>query len=153
MTFSRGADPSDPRKNADEDGRFVRQQSAFRNKIEKSGRHAPEKGRYVLYIVIGCPWAQYISLFFTSKSLVARGFTINWRRLMVLWHWLMPDVRNWQLLDGISPRALTLSMGSAIRKKSICVPIQSTRIDILFPSFGIKSFKQLVCQLQMELTN
>jgi putative glutathione S-transferase len=62
--LNRGADPSDPRKNADEDGRFVRQVSSFRNKIEKGSKHPPEKGRYILYIVIGCPWAQYPPLFF-----------------------------------------------------------------------------------------
>ena len=59
MAKNRGSDPSDPRNNADDDGRFVRQVSSFRNFIEKGGKHPPEKGRYTLYIVIGCPWAQY----------------------------------------------------------------------------------------------
>ena len=62
MALNRGADPSEPRVNADEDGRFVRQISAFRNTIEKGGKHPPEKSRYVLYIVAWCPWAQYYAL-------------------------------------------------------------------------------------------
>lgn len=61
MTVNRGSDPSDPRNNADEDGQFKRQVSSFRNVIEKGGKHPPERGRYLLYIVIGCPWAQYES--------------------------------------------------------------------------------------------
>ena len=59
MAKNRGSDPSEPRTNADDDGRFVRQVSSFRDYIEKGGKHPPEKGRYILYIVSGCPWAQY----------------------------------------------------------------------------------------------
>jgi glutathionyl-hydroquinone reductase len=60
MAVNRGSDPSDPSNNADNDGRFKRQVSSFRNVIEKGGKHPPEKGRYLLYIVVGCPWAQYV---------------------------------------------------------------------------------------------
>lgn len=67
MGINRGSDPSNPRENADADGRFVRQTSAFRNSIEKGGKHPPEKGRYLLYIVTGCPWAQYA--FYTLMNL------------------------------------------------------------------------------------
>jgi putative glutathione S-transferase len=55
---SAGADPTRVGHNADADGKFVRQTSAFRNFIEKGGKHPPEKGRYALYIVAVCPWAQ-----------------------------------------------------------------------------------------------
>ena len=68
MPVNRGADPSDPRVNADEDGRFIRQISAFRSTIEKGGKHPPEKGRYVLYIIMGCPWAQYHALLLLRLS-------------------------------------------------------------------------------------
>jgi len=42
---------------ASKDGEFRRQQSTFRNSIEKNGQFPPEKGRYVLYVSLACPWA------------------------------------------------------------------------------------------------
>ncbi|KIR55132.1 glutathione S-transferase [Cryptococcus gattii Ru294] len=43
--------------NADEKGNFNRQVSSFRNAIQPGGQFAPEKGRYHLYVALGCPWA------------------------------------------------------------------------------------------------
>ncbi|CBQ71728.1 related to ECM4-protein involved in cell wall biogenesis and architecture [Sporisorium reilianum SRZ2] len=42
---------------ADKDGNFRRQVSSFRNTISKDGPHPPEKGRYILYCALICPWA------------------------------------------------------------------------------------------------
>lgn len=43
----------------DEKGRFVRQQSRFRDSCGSSAgdRFAPEAGRYFLYVSLACPWA------------------------------------------------------------------------------------------------
>ncbi|KAL0243967.1 hypothetical protein I308_105230 [Cryptococcus tetragattii IND107] len=43
--------------NADENGNFNRQVSSFRNAIQPGGQFPPEKGRYHLYVALGCPWA------------------------------------------------------------------------------------------------
>ena len=42
---------------ADKDGNFRRQVSSFRNTISADGPHQPEKGRYILYCALICPWA------------------------------------------------------------------------------------------------
>ncbi|GAA5887439.1 hypothetical protein JCM5296_007141 [Sporobolomyces johnsonii] len=42
---------------ASKDGEFRRQQSTFRDSIEPNGNFPPEKGRYVLYVSLACPWA------------------------------------------------------------------------------------------------
>ncbi|KAJ7634985.1 glutathione S-transferase [Roridomyces roridus] len=39
------------------DGSFKRQDSLFRDFIEKGGKFAPEKDRYHLYVSYACPWA------------------------------------------------------------------------------------------------
>jgi glutathionyl-hydroquinone reductase len=44
-------------KQADADGRFRRQDSQFRSQISKEGPFHPEKGRYLLYCALICPWA------------------------------------------------------------------------------------------------
>ncbi|WP_185805175.1 glutathione S-transferase family protein [Pontivivens nitratireducens] len=61
-----------PVQKADEQGRFVRQVSEFRNWITPDGRPGPtgeggfeaEAGRYRLYVALICPWA--------SRTLIAR---------------------------------------------------------------------------------
>jgi|26BtaG_2_1085354.scaffolds.fasta_scaffold01639_4 putative glutathione S-transferase len=61
-----------PVQQADEQGRFVRQTSSFRNWITPDGRPGPtgeggfeaEPGRYRLYVALICPWA--------SRTLIAR---------------------------------------------------------------------------------
>ena len=47
--------PAEPQfeKEADEDGRFVRQESRFREVIMER----PEPGRFHLYVSLACPWA------------------------------------------------------------------------------------------------
>jgi putative glutathione S-transferase len=47
----------DQHKQADADGRFRRQDAQFRSKISKDGPFSPEKGRYILYCALICPWA------------------------------------------------------------------------------------------------
>ncbi|WFD32087.1 glutathionyl-hydroquinone reductase [Malassezia sp. CBS 17886] len=42
---------------ASADGRFRRQQSAFRDVIAKGSRFEPEVGRYKLIVALACPWA------------------------------------------------------------------------------------------------
>ncbi|RDX51770.1 glutathione S-transferase [Lentinus brumalis] len=39
------------------DGSFNRPTSSFRDVIEQGGRFEPEKGRYHLFVSLGCPWA------------------------------------------------------------------------------------------------
>lgn len=48
-----------PVQDSDEDGRFIRQRSSFRDRLGAagSGRFAPEAGRYLLYVAYICPWA------------------------------------------------------------------------------------------------
>ncbi|KZT24086.1 hypothetical protein NEOLEDRAFT_1157009 [Neolentinus lepideus HHB14362 ss-1] len=49
---------SDIRKQPiEKDGSFKRPDSQFRNWIEKSGKFAPEAGRYHLFVAYVCPWA------------------------------------------------------------------------------------------------
>lgn len=50
--------------NRDEKGRFQRDDSRFRDWIERGGRFAPEPGRYHLYVSLACPWAH--------RTLIAR---------------------------------------------------------------------------------
>ncbi|WFD39473.1 glutathionyl-hydroquinone reductase [Malassezia japonica] len=42
---------------AQSDGRFRRQESSFRDRIEKGGKFEPEVGRYKLIVSLACPWA------------------------------------------------------------------------------------------------
>ena len=43
---------------ADKDGNFRRQASQFRNwvSVDPKAKFPAEKGRYVLYLNLGCPW-------------------------------------------------------------------------------------------------
>ena len=58
-------------------GRFVRQQSAFRNWVTPDGRPGPtgkggfraEAGRYHLYVSLACPWAHRTLIFRALKGL------------------------------------------------------------------------------------
>ncbi len=58
-------------------GRFVRQESAFRNWVTAEGRPGPtgkggfkaEAGRYHLYVSLACPWAHRTLIFRTLKGL------------------------------------------------------------------------------------
>ena len=45
-------------KAADKDGHFRRKASQFRNWVtaDPEGEFPAEKGRYVLYLNLGCPW-------------------------------------------------------------------------------------------------
>jgi putative glutathione S-transferase len=52
-------------------GRFIRQDSAFRDWIRADGstRHRPESGRYHLYVSLACPWAHRTLIFRKLKKL------------------------------------------------------------------------------------
>jgi len=54
-----------------ENGRFVRQDSIFRNWIRADGstRFPPEAGRYHLYVAHACPWAHRTLIFRALKEL------------------------------------------------------------------------------------
>ncbi|CAA9962658.1 Glutathione transferase [Pyrenophora teres f. maculata] len=56
---------------ADKDGQFRRKPSAFRNFIssDPSSEFPAEKGRYALYIHMGCPWAHRINIVRSLKGL------------------------------------------------------------------------------------
>jgi glutathionyl-hydroquinone reductase len=58
-------DTEDTYKQADVDGRFRRQNAQFRTPISKDGEFPPEKGRYLLYCALICPWA--------CRTLIARS--------------------------------------------------------------------------------
>jgi len=51
----------------DEEGRFQRQRTTFRDRVEEDpdARHRPEAGRYHLYVSYACPWAH--------RTLIARS--------------------------------------------------------------------------------
>ena len=51
------------------DGKFIRQDSAFRDWIETDGQFLPEKGRYHLYVSLACPWAHRTLIFRELKGL------------------------------------------------------------------------------------
>lgn len=53
------------------DGRFVRQDAAFRNRVTADGASgfAAERGRYHLYVSLACPWAHRTLIFRTLKGL------------------------------------------------------------------------------------
>ncbi len=82
----------------DTDGRFVRQQSAFRRwvKDEPGAEFPPEAGRYHLYASYACPWASRALLFRKLKGLEdAIGVTI------------VDPVRDelgWRFGDGADPK-------------------------------------------------
>ncbi|BFZ62034.1 hypothetical protein YB2330_003113 [Saitoella coloradoensis] len=57
MTEVNNKPPASIYKQADTDGKFKRQDAQFRNTISKDGKHQPEKGRYLLYANLLCPWA------------------------------------------------------------------------------------------------
>ena len=48
---------ADQHRQAGADGRFRRQNAQFRFEISKDGSFPPEKGRYILYCSLICPWA------------------------------------------------------------------------------------------------
>ena len=57
-------------------GKFVRSESAFRNRIGDPG-FEPEAGRYHLYVSMACPWAHRVLIMRQLK-----GLTDACRRLM-----------------------------------------------------------------------
>jgi glutathionyl-hydroquinone reductase len=81
-------------------GRFVRQDSAFRNWITPDGSPGPtgegdfpaEAGRYHLYVSLACPWAHRTLIFRRLKGLVdAIGVSVV--------HWHMGE-RGWELREA-----------------------------------------------------
>jgi putative glutathione S-transferase len=52
-------------------GRFVRQDSRFREVVAADSRHPPEAGRYHLYVAWACPWAHRSLLWRKLKGLEA----------------------------------------------------------------------------------
>lgn len=65
-------------------GRFVRQQSRFRNWITEEGPFRPEPDRYHLYASLACPWAHRTLIFRALKGLeTAVPVSVT--------HWLMGE--------------------------------------------------------------
>ena len=65
------AEKMDFHKHADKDGQFRRKDARFRNFIQAdpSSDFPAEKGRYALYINLGCPWAHRANLVAQLKGL------------------------------------------------------------------------------------
>ena len=81
-------------------GRFVRQDSAFRNWVTPDGSPGPsgvggfkaEPGRYHLYVSLACPWAHRTLIFRKLKGLTDMiDFSVV--------HWLMGE-NGWTFMDG-----------------------------------------------------
>src|SRR4051794_10359674 len=84
-------------------GRFVRQESQFRNWVTADGAPGPsgeggfraEPGRYHLYVSLACPWAHRTLIFRKLKGLESMI------SLSVV-HWLMGD-QGWTFAPGPGP--------------------------------------------------
>ncbi|UVO49907.1 glutathione S-transferase family protein [Sphingomonas sp. SUN019] len=50
-------------------GAYKRPDTVFRERLTVDGRHAPDKGRYHLYISLACPWASRTNMARTLKGL------------------------------------------------------------------------------------
>jgi len=81
-------------------GRFLRQESGFRNWVTADGAPGPtgvggfraEPGRYHLYVSLSCPWACRTLMMRSLKGLSSIvGISVT--------HWLMGD-RGWTFKDG-----------------------------------------------------
>ncbi|MDO9353751.1 MAG: glutathione S-transferase family protein [Solirubrobacteraceae bacterium] len=79
---------------ADDDGNFVRQQSAFRRFVsrEPGAEFPPEAGRYHLYVSYACPWA--------SRTLVVRKLKGLEDAIAVTIVDPVRDERGWRFGDG-----------------------------------------------------
>ncbi len=81
-------------------GRFIRQESAFRNWVTADGSPGPsgrggfkaEAGRYLLYVSLACPWAHRTLIFRQLKGL-ADLIDVS------VVHWLMAE-QGWTFADG-----------------------------------------------------
>jgi len=60
---------TDQHKQADVDGRFRHQDAQFKSKISNDGPFPPEKGRYILYCALICPWPCRILIVHSLKGL------------------------------------------------------------------------------------
>lgn len=81
-------------------GRFIRQESAFRNWVTADGAPGPsgrggfkaEAGRYLLYVSLACPWAHRTLIFRQLKGL-ADLIDVS------VVHWLMAE-QGWSFAEG-----------------------------------------------------
>lgn len=81
-------------------GRFIRQESAFRNWVTVDGAPGPsgrggfkaEAGRYLLYVSLACPWAHRTLIFRQLKGL-AELIDVS------VVHWLMAE-QGWTFAEG-----------------------------------------------------
>lgn len=77
-----------------EDGEFARQEDAFRDWVRRDGStpHAPEPGRYHLYVSLACPWAH--------RTLIARRLRRLEDVIGVTVVDPVRDERGWAFRDG-----------------------------------------------------
>lgn len=88
----------DTQKFSNENGEFKRKDSSFRNTIVKGGTHAPESGRYHLYVSLACPWAHR-----TLITRVLKGLTSIISVSVVHWHM---DNKGWRFEDDVDREPL-----------------------------------------------
>lgn len=78
-------------KFADEDGKFRRQDSQFRDSVstDPSAKFCAEKDRYVIYINYGCPWAHRVNLVYNLKGLqdVIQLVVMDWEMSPSGWYY------------------------------------------------------------------
>ena len=106
-------------------GRYVRQESRFRNWITSDGNPGPsgeggfkaEPGRYHLYVSLACPWAHRALIFRGLKRLE------NAISLSVV-HWLMGK-EGWTFDEGPAS-FLIRSLEHAASMRSISAPTRPT---------------------------
>ena len=108
-------------------GRFVRQDSAFRNWVTPDGSAGPsgaggfkaEPGRYHLYVSLACPWAHRTLIFRKLKGLADMiGLSVV--------HWLMRE-DGWTFMDGPGVIPDTLYTAPAFSTRSIPGPSLATQ--------------------------
>src|SRR3954447_18518352 len=90
-------------------GRFVRQETQFRNWVTPDGAPGPtgeggfraEPGRYHLYVSLACPWAHRTLIFRRLKGLEDMiGLSVT--------HWLMGEQGwNFEPGEGVVPDSVT----------------------------------------------
>ena len=108
----------------DEQGRFLRNESMFRNRVHAEGRFPPEPGRYHLYVSLACPWAH--------RTLIARHLKGLEEAVSVsVVHPLMLD-EGWELRDDFPGATGDPLLGARYLREvyTAAEPAATTRVTV-----------------------